>query len=181
MSPAEARRILAKAELLCSKEEVDAAIARIAAEINRRLAEAHPLVLPVMNGAVFLAGQLLPQLVFPLEQGFLHVTRYANTTSGGALEWLGEPEERLIAGRTVLVLDDVLDEGVTLAAIRERLLARGAAACYSAVLVEKDIGRKRPIAADFVGMVLPNRYIFGCGMDVRGAWRNLPALYAFNE
>jgi hypoxanthine phosphoribosyltransferase len=180
MSPDEARRILASAELLCAKEQVDAAISRVAREICGRLSEDHPLVLPVMNGAVFFAGQLLPQLNFPLEQGFLHVTRYANTTSGGALEWLGEPDERLIAGRNVLVLDDILDEGVTLAAIRERLLARGAASCKTAVLVEKDIGRTRPIAADFVGMVLPDRYIFGCGMDVRGVWRNLPALYAFN-
>jgi hypoxanthine phosphoribosyltransferase len=181
MSPGEARRILAGAELLCSATEVNRAIARVAAEINQRLGESNPLMLPVMNGAVFFAGQLLPHLDFPLEQGFLHVTRYANTTSGGKLEWLGEPEERLIAGREVLVVDDILDEGVTLAAIRERLLARGATACHTAVLVAKDIGRERPIKADFVGLTLPNRYIFGCGMDVHGAWRNLPALYAFNE
>jgi len=177
----EARRLLADAELLHSAEEVGGAIARVAREIETRLGDSHPLLFPVMNGAVFFAGQLMPLLRFPLEQGFLHVTRYANTTTGGGVEWLGEPDERLIAGRTVLVLDDILDEGVTLAAIRQRLAERGAAACYVAVLVEKDIGRSRPTQADFVGLHIPNRYAFGCGMDVRGAWRNLPALYALRE
>ena len=181
MTPDEARQILANAELLCTADEVDSAIARVGSEICSTLGNKNPILLPVMNGAVFFAGQLLPRLNFPLEQGFLHVTRYANSMAGGTLQWLGEPDERLIAGRNVLVMDDILDEGVTLAAIRARLLERGAAACYTAVLVEKDIGRKRPVIADFVGLVLPNRYVFGCGMDVRGAWRNLPALYAVNE
>ncbi len=181
MKPGEARRILESAELLCSANEVAAAVARIAGEINARLSGTQPLVLPVMNGAVVFAGQLLPQLEFPLEQAYLHVSRYGNTTAGGRLRWLAEPEHGTIAGRTVLVVDDVLDEGVTLAAIRARLLERGAAACYVAVLVDKDLGRAKPIAADFVGLRLPNRYLFGFGMDVEGAWRNLPALYALKE
>jgi len=83
-----------------------------------------------------------------------------------------------LAGRTVLVLDDILDEGITLAAIRDGLLARGASAVYSAVFADKDIGKAKPVFADFVGVRLPNRYVFGFGMDVRGAWRNLPEIYA---
>ena len=83
--------------------------------------------------------------------------------------------------RVVLVLDDILDEGITLAAIRERVMGQGASAFYSAVLAEKDIGRPKPIKADFVGLALPNRYAFGFGMDVYGAWRNLPAIYALKD
>ena len=83
-----------------------------------------------------------------------------------------------VTGRRVLVRDVILDEGITLAAIRHRLLEQGAAACLTAVLADKQLGRSKPIAADFVGLPLPDRYVFGCGMDVEGAWRNLPAIYA---
>jgi hypoxanthine phosphoribosyltransferase len=91
--------------------------------------------------------------------------------------WKVEPGEN-VKGRTVLVLDDILDGGETLAAIRDRVKEMGAAAFFSAVLTDKEIGRRKPIAPDFIGLKLPNRYVFGCGMDVSGAWRNLPAIYA---
>jgi hypoxanthine phosphoribosyltransferase len=100
--------------------------------------------------------------------------------SGGELSWRVEPSIEL-SGRTVLVVDDILDEGLTLAAIRDRLLHGGAAACYTAVVADKLIGRKKPIQADFVALTVPDRFLFGYGMDVRGAWRNLPAIYAMRE
>lgn len=177
MTPAEARRILAEADLLKSKAVVDEAIDALAAQITARLNDANPLVLTVMGGAVVFAGQLLPKLAFPLECDYLHATRYRNSTSGHDIEWRAESRTP-VAGRSVLVLDDILDEGITLAAIKARLLAQGAATCLLAVLAEKDLGRPKPVAADFVGLQLPNRYVFGCGMDVKGAWRNLPAIYA---
>jgi len=179
MSPDEANRILGAAEQICSPEVVSAAVSNIAREITSRLANTNPLVMAVMGGAVVFVGQLLPQLRFPLDFDYLHVTRYGDATSGGKLEWLMEPRKQVM-GRTVLVLDDILDEGITLAAIRTRLLEQGATACYTAVLAEKDLGPKmrKPISADFLGLTLPNRYLFGFGMDVRGAWRNLPAIYA---
>ena len=180
MEPAEARRILAAADLVIPAGEIQAALERLAVAIGERLQDANPLVLTVMGGAVVFAGQLLPRLNFPLECDYLHATRYGDVTTGGALAWVVEPRTP-VQGRTVLVLDDILDEGITLAAIKERLLAQGAAACYVAVLSVKDIGREQPIKADFVGVRLPNRYVFGCGMDVKGAWRNLPAIYALKE
>ena len=173
----EAQRILDQADQVCSAAEVNAAVARVATAVTERLGQRHPLVLAVMGGAVVFAGQLLPQLPFPLEFDYLHVTRYGKDNAGGALRWLAEP--RLdIAGRTLLVVDDILDEGITLAAIKLRLLELGATACYTAVFAEKALGREKPIAADFVGVTLPDRYLFGFGMDVSGAWRNLPAVYA---
>ena len=83
-----------------------------------------------------------------------------------------------VTGRVVLVLDDILDEGVTLAAISQRLREQGASQVLCAVFADKTLGRSKPITADFIGVQLPNRYVFGYGMDVKGAWRNLPAVYA---
>lgn len=177
MNPREAQKILEEADLLCSAEESALAVRRVAAEITARLADANPLVLAVMGGAVVFTGQLLPQLIFPLDFDYLHVSRYGDVTSGGQLTWIVEPRSA-VAGRVVLVVDDILDEGVTLAEVVRRLLAQGASEVLSAVFADKNIGRAKPIAADFVGLRLPNRYVFGYGMDVRGAWRNLPAVYA---
>jgi len=174
------RALLATADKIIDEKTIQQAIDRMAADITTRLSESHPLVLSVMNGGVFLAGQLLPRLNFPLECDYLHATRYRNTTQGHCIEWIAEPRTP-VAGRTVLVLDDILDEGITLAAVRSRLLEQGASACLLAVLAVKNIGTPQPITADFVGVHLPNRYVFGCGMDVRGAWRNLPAIYAIPE
>jgi hypoxanthine phosphoribosyltransferase len=177
MSPADAHTILAEADLLCSAEESALAVRRIAGEIAARLRDANPLVLAVMGGAVVFTGHLLPQLDFPLDFDYLHVTRYGDVTVGGRLNWVVEPRAS-VAGRTVLVVDDILDEGVTMAEIVKRLREQGAADVLSAVFADKNLGRAKPIAADFVGVHLPNRYVFGYGMDVKGAWRNLPAVYA---
>lgn len=177
MSPQEARKIFEEADLLCSAEESALAVRRVAGEITARLADANPLVLAVMGGAVVFTGQLLPQLAFPLDFDYLHVTRYGDVTTGGQLEWIVKPRSA-VAGRVVLVVDDILDEGVTMAEVIRRLRQQGASEVLSAVFADKDLGRTKPAAADFVGVHLPNRYVFGYGMDVKGAWRNLPAVYA---
>lgn len=177
MERGEALQLLDEADLICPAETVTEAIRHMAIEIGQRLEEANPLVLAVMGGATIFAGHLLPQLRFPLEYDYLHATRYGDATTGGELAWVVEPRAS-VSGRCVLLLDDILDEGVTLAAIRDRLLAQGASEVLTAVFADKAIGRAKPIQADFVGVTLPNRYVFGFGMDVRGAWRNLPAIYA---
>ena len=180
MDPVEARRVLDEAELVCSEQDVANAVARVAREITARLADSNPLVLAVMGGAVVFSGQLLPKLRFPLDFDFIHVSRYGDKTRGGGITWRVEPHEN-VQGRTVLVLDDILDEGATLAEVKRRILDAGAKAFYSAVFSDKLTGRDKPIAPDFVGIRLPNRYVFGFGMDVSGAWRNLPAVYALRE
>ncbi len=169
--------LLQSADLICGEEEVTGALHRIAADITRDLGTRYPLVLSVMGGAICFAGQLLPLLRFPLDLDYIHATRYGDATSGGELTWRVEPREN-VRGRDVLVLDDILDGGHTLAAIRERILSMGAASFQCAVLTEKDTGVAKPIRAEYVGLKLPNRYVFGCGMDCSGAWRNLPAIYA---
>lgn len=180
MTRDEALRILENAEQICSAAEVTAAVSRVAGEVTTALAGCNPLVLAVMGGATIFAGHLLPQLLFPLEYDYLHASRYGDATTGGELAWIVEPRIS-VHGRTVLLVDDILDEGITLAAIKQRLLGNGALACYTVVFTDKSIGRPKPIVADFVGLTLPNRYVFGFGMDIRGAWRNLPAIYALKN
>ena len=177
VSPERARQVLDTAELIVPAPAVSAAVTRVAREISEKLADAFPLVLCVMRGGVIFAGQLLLQLRFPLEVDYLEITRYRNATVGGEIDWKVTPGTA-VAGRVVLVLDDILDEGKTLAAIRDKVRAAGARGFYSVVFAEKETGRPKPIRADFVGVRVPDRYVFGFGMDVEEAWRNLPAIYA---
>lgn len=180
LSPDQARRILDTAELICPAGVVTETVSRMAREISAVLADAYPLVLCVMRGSVVFAGHLLPQLRFPLELDYVEVTRYGAEIRGGDLAWKVTPGAG-VADRVVLVLDDILDEGRTLAAIREKLLALKAKRVMIAVFSEKDTGRPKSVSADFTGVRLPNRYVFGFGLDVRGAWRNLPEIYALKE
>lgn len=177
LDPGAAKRILESAEMIYSAEAVADTVRRMAAEITAVLSDKNPLVLSVMGGAVVFTGQLLPLLNFPLDFDYLQVSRYHGQTCGGEIRWKVEPEKQ-VHGRVVLVLDDILDEGITLAAIREWVIQHGAVACYSAVFADKQTGRPKPVSADFSGVVLPDRYVFGFGMDIYGAWRNLPAVYA---
>jgi hypoxanthine phosphoribosyltransferase len=173
----EAMRLLEGADLLCTQAEVEAAVTRMAGEITASLGEAFPILLSVMGGAAVFTGQLLPKLNFPLEFGAIEVTRYNNDIQGRDISWRLAPRDN-VRGRTVLVVDDILDEGITLAAIHKKLTEMGAAKVYSAVFADKDLGRKKPVKADFIGITVPNRYVFGFGMDAYGFWRNLPAIYA---
>jgi hypoxanthine phosphoribosyltransferase len=171
---------LENSDVVAGAEEVQAAVRRVASEIEARLSNAFPMVLPVMGGAVFFAGQLLPHLRFPMDFDYIHASRYGGATRGAGVDWKVSPPG-LVQGRTVLVLDDILDHGETMNAIRTRLLELGAKDFFCAVLVEKRLNMKKPIAADFVGLTIPDRFVFGCGMDAKGYWRNLPEIRAMRD
>lgn len=173
------RQVMAEADCLYTAEEVRDTIARLGEAITERLSDNNPLVLCVMNGGLVMAGQLLPHLPFPLELDYAQLSRYGNGTTGGELKWKVSPQTSL-EGRTVLVIDDILDEGDTLAAIVENCHQQGASSVLSAVLVEKHHERKSHprLAADFVGLETGDRYLFGFGMDYQGYWRNAPGIFA---
>src|SRR3954471_8029556 len=165
--PEKAWAFLEDSDLVASAEEVQGAISRIASEIEKRLADAYPLVLAVMGGAVVFAGQLLPMLRFPLDFDYIHASRYGAPTRGAAIDWRVMPPASA-RGRTVLVVDDILDGGDTMAAIRDRLIELGAARFHCAVLLEKRLPRPKPIKPDFVGLTVADRFVFGYGMDAKG-------------
>ncbi|MBV8124959.1 MAG: hypoxanthine-guanine phosphoribosyltransferase [Paucibacter sp.] len=176
-----ARALMENAEELFSKEVVNEAVSAMADTLNARFdhpeSEEFPLVLGVMGGAVVFTGNLLPQLTFPLEFDYIHVSRYGDADKGGQVVWKVVPRSN-VEGRTVIVLDDILDEGETLAHVKQRLLDMGAKEVILAVFADKAIGKTKPVKADIVGLVIPNRFVVGFGMDAYGYWRNLPGLWA---
>ena len=179
LTVAELNQLIADADKLKTEEEVRAAVDKLAAEITSVLSTELPVVYSIMNGGLVVAGQLLPKLNFPLEQGYMHATRYRGETKGNAdLQWQAPPSIDML-GRTVLILDDIFDEGNTLAEVVKACQAQGAKKVYTAVLVNKLHNRKNTgLTVDFIGMDIEDRFIFGCGMDYRGYWRNAPAIYA---
>ena len=173
----EAADMLAMADELYSTEAVEQALDRLAVEITGKLSGRDPVVLSVLNGALIPTGHLLTRLNFPLRQDYVHATRYRGNTAGAELEWIGQPSTSL-KDQIVLVVDDILDEGITLAAIIDACRQAGATAVYSAVLVEKLHDRGIGFKADFVGLTVEDRYVFGYGMDYKGYLRNVPAIMA---
>ncbi|WP_166257104.1 hypoxanthine-guanine phosphoribosyltransferase [Marinobacter salicampi] len=176
---AEMNQVFAEADCLADEHQVHAAVKAMANAISARLQGSNPLLFCVMNGGLILTGQLLPQLKFPVQAEYLHATRYRQETTGGILEWKLRPEASM-TDRTILIVDDILDEGTTLDAIVDYCRAHGAREVLTAVLVDKQHDRKaRPgLKADFTGMVVEDRFLFGFGMDYKGYWRNAPGIYA---
>jgi hypoxanthine phosphoribosyltransferase len=173
-------RFLENSDPIASAEDVQAAVRRVAGEITGKLAGSYPVVLVVMGGAVIFAGQILPLLRFPIDFDYIHASRYGAETRGADVDWRVKPPAS-VRGRAVLVLDDILDGGQTMDAIRSGLFELGAASFHCAVLVEKKLKVKKPIHADFVGLEIEDRFVFGYGMDAKGFWRNLPEIRAMRD
>ncbi len=175
------RKLRDESECLFSGEQVEQAIARMAQEISAALSESDPLMLCIMNGGLILSGKLATLLDFPLQIDYLHATRYRGETRGSALNWLVYPRER-ISGRDILLVDDILDEGNTLAAVKAYCEQQGAKSVFTAVLADKKHARRLPgISADCAGLVLEDKFVFGSGLDFKGYLRNVPGIYAIDE
>ena len=172
-------QIMAEADLLKSKEEIEVALSQLAGGITERLATSMPVVYSIMNGGLIFAGKLLPLLNFPLEVGYMHATRYRGETKGHTeLQWQALPSCPM-DGRTVLILDDIFDEGNTLAEVVAACKAQGAKDVITAVLINKVHDRKNTgLQVDFCGLDVEDRFVFGYGMDYRGYWRNAEGIFA---
>lgn len=173
----ECQQVKQEADCLFDKHYVLNAISELASSISQELAESNPIVLGIMNGGMIPMGLLLPELDFPLQIDYLHATRYRDKTSGGKLQWLASPKIEL-KDRTVLLVDDIHDEGVTIDSIKTFCQDKGAKHVYSAVLVNKIHDKKNNTRADFVALEVPDRYVFGFGMDYKGMLRNAPGIFA---
>lgn len=177
VTPEAAWEVFQQADLLFDEARVETALDVMARAIDKRLGKTNPVVVCLMNGGVVPFGRLLTRLHFPLQVDYVHATRYGTRIQGGALEWIAgpfmSPEDR-----TIILVDDILDEGTTLAAIESFYRSKGAKAVYKAVLTRKDRPRKIDVPVDFVGLEIPDRYVFGYGMDYKGYLRNAPGIYA---
>jgi hypoxanthine phosphoribosyltransferase len=177
----EAAQVLIEAECILSEVQVHAAYDRLSSDIQRVLGGTSPIILVCMVGGLIPAAGLLARMDMALEVDYLHATRYRGGLRGHEVQWRVTPSSAL-RGRQVLLVDDILDEGYTLAETINAVRACGAASVHSAVLVEKCHDRRVPgLNAEFVGAQVPDRYVFGCGMDYKGWHRQLPAIYAVAE
>lgn len=175
------KKLRAESQCLFSAQQVDEAIARMAKQISSVLSDSDPLLLCIMNGGLILTGKLATLLDFPLQIDYLHATRYRGETRGAELNWLAYPRER-IKGRDILLVDDILDEGNTLAAVKAYCIEQGAKSVYTAVLADKKHTRRLPgISADCAGLQLEDKFVFGSGLDYKGYLRNVAGIYAIDE
>lgn len=166
------------ADLLHDFAAIDAAIDQIADALNFDFAGTRPLFLTMLQGGLLFAGHLAPRLTIDCDYDYLHASRYRGETSGGDITWFAQPRES-VEGRSVLLIDDILDEGETLLAVRDWCLSQGAIAVTVVALCVKDHDRCNPaIDADYSGLIVPDRYVFGFGMDYHEKGRGLPGIYA---
>ena len=176
------QEVLENAECLYSADELNAALDRMGFEITRELRDSNPLILCVMTGALIPTGHLLTRLHFPLEIDYIHVTRYRGSMRGGDLHWLVEPRKSL-KNRAVLVVDDIMDGGLTLSAIIDYCQQAEAKSVHTAVMVSKKRQREPGIdfEPNFIGVHTEDRYLFGFGLDYEEYWRNVPGIYAIKD
>lgn len=173
----EIEQVRREAELLWTQQQVEQALDQMASALSARIESSHPLLLTVMNGAVIPMGYLLTRLDFPLQVDYVHATRYGEHLSGGALQWIARPRIALDQ-RTVVFVDDIHDEGGTLEALKQWALQQGAREVIRVTLVTKLHERKVAPPSDFNGLTVPDRYVFGFGLDYKGYLRNMPGIYA---
>lgn len=174
------QEVKSKARLLYDRDQVESALDRMAGELTDKVSGRDPVLLAVMNGGLIPLGMLLPRLDFPLRVDYLHATRYRERTFGTDLQWK-KTQEYPLEGETVVVVDDILDEGHTLQAIVDYCRAQGAAEVVSVVLVQKTHERGNDMEADIIGLTTPDKYLFGYGMDYKGYWRNAAGIYFIEE
>jgi hypoxanthine phosphoribosyltransferase len=165
-------------DLLFSWPEIDEAMDRMAAEITEDLAGERPIYMTILTGGLLIGGCLAPRINLDLVFDYAHATRYRGATEGGSLHWIAKPRCKL-KNRIVILVDDILDEGYTLQELQRFCFDEGARDVKIAVLTIKKHDRRVPgLRADYFGLEVPDRYVFGFGMDYRELGRNLPGIYA---
>lgn len=169
-------------ECLYNMEKINQALDRMGAEITRELGDKNPIILCVMTGALITTGHLITRLLFPLELDYIHATRYRGTNRGGDLHWLVEPRNSL-KDRAILIVDDIMDGGLTLSAIIDYCKQEGASSTHTAVMVSKNRKREAGVnfEPDFIGVTTEDKYLFGFGLDYNEYLRNIPGIYAVGE
>ncbi len=179
---AKINRLKTNAELLHNSETIQKSLDALAKKLSQDYKDKCPVFLVVMNGGLIFSGQLLPKLNFPIELDYCHATRYRGEINGGKIDWKVTPSVEL-KDRHVVILDDILDEGITLQAIIEDCLLRQAKSVKTCVLIEKLHERKviEEMRPDYCELTTPDYYVFGFGMDCNHYWRNSPEIYILNQ
>ncbi len=179
--PPAPRTLLENSRVIFNRDEISAAVQKMANEINRFYGDKPLVVISVLTGAIIPTTWLVTKLKMPVQMDFVHATRYRGGLYGAELEYRVPPRLEL-EGKNVLIVDDIFDEGNTLAAIKGSVEKRKAGSVKMAVLVRKDHDRglSRDYV-DFVGLDVPDVYVFGCGMDAYEEWRHLDEIWVLEE
>ena len=180
ITPELIREVEAHATLLFSKAEIDAGLDKMAQRMHKVLENTNPILLTVMNGGLFVASEIGLRLNFPLQMDYIHATRYHGEVTGASIHWKREPSMSF-DGRVVVIVDDILDGGITLQAVKDYCHGRGASQVYTAVLMDKVNARLAGGLAhpDFAAVEEPeNHYVYGFGLDYHDYLRNIPAIYS---
>lgn len=182
LSYQDAVQILKKSDVLYTEDELAMQIKKMSTQINHDIGENIPVFLTVMNGGMFFATELLKHITKPFVADYIHASRYGDATFGGThITWYRQPKSDDVRDKIVYVIDDLLDEGHTLAEIKRFLNDAGAKECKLIVLIDKNINKQKPVQADYVGLSAPNKFLFGFGMDIHGLYRQLPNIYIYNQ
>jgi hypoxanthine phosphoribosyltransferase len=160
--------------------DINLALDKLALALNQRYADTKPLVLCVMKGSLVTLGQLLPKLTFSLELDYIHASRYDDKLVGGEIIWHHKPSTPL-SGRDVILVEDIVDRGDTLNVLRAYCMKNNAKSISCATLLNKIDVAQVCQPAEFIGLSIPDRYVFGFGMDYQGDARQLPGIYALAE
>ena len=171
------KQVFAEADCIYTAEQVSNALDVMAKQIAVDYADAEPLLIGILNGGAYVTTELMRRLTILLQLDFLQVQRYRNQTYGGELQWRLEPVNDL-SNRHVLIVDDILDEGLTLKAVIEYCKSKNPVSVEVAILSHKQRQVAQDLDIKYCGLELPNRYVFGCGMDYQGYFRNLNSIYA---
>lgn len=179
-----ANEILEKSTVLYTRSQLESRITELALQISEDIKDSNeiPIFLTVMNGGLFFSAALLNQIKEPIAMDYIHASRYGDATFGSIhITWFHQPNAEEIKNRHIYIVDDILDEGHTLAEIQRFIMSVGAKSCKLVALIDKDINKSKPVQADYVGLKAPNHFLFGYGMDIYGVHRQLPEIYIYNQ
>ncbi len=169
------------AEVLVSGQELQARVAELGAELSRDYAGTDLLLIGVLKGAVFFMADLIRQLTVPCEIDFMAVSSYGNSTDSSGVVRILKDLDASIEGRNVVVIEDIVDSGLTLSYLLRNLEARNPASVEVCALLTKPERRVADIECRYVGFEIPNRFAIGYGLDYAERYRNLPYVAALDE
>lgn len=166
--------------LFIESKEIDEGIEKIAQQINHDMKDKDPLFLIVLNGAFMFASDLLKKITIPCELSFVKLSSYVGTkTTSLVRELIGLDE--VLTGRSVVILEDIIDTGITMGFTTEKLKKLGAKEVRIATLLYKPEAFTMSYPIDYVGIKIPNDFIVGYGLDYDGHGRNIPEIYKIVE
>lgn len=169
-----------KLALLFTRDEIEATVKRLAAEIRWDYCDKHPILIGVLKGSFMFMADLIRLLDFPLEVDFIWLSSYGGRKTSGRIK-LVQGVQSKIKDRHVLVIEDIIDTGLTTAFVLDYLKRRRPASLRLCTLTEKPARRKVPVNIDYLGLTVPNRFIVGYGIDWNERFRYLDSIYAIEE